>query len=366
MEYIVTEKMIKNSLVNMGDTSKISKAIKKAKEGKNIKVAFLGGSITQGCNATTYENCYVNRTFLWFKENFNNINVEYINAGVGATGSVIGVHRVMKQVVSKDPDIIFIDFAVNDKNTIYDKIAYESLIRRILSQNNSPAIVEVFMSNFDGSNVQAQQIEIGKKYNLPMISFRDAVFSEIEKGNLKWEDVASDEVHPNDYGHFIISNLLIDFIKNIPDNLNEIESKVEMENPIFGDNYINGEIKNSENIDDIELENFELDKEGFQVFNNGWKFINTKSLNANMKVKLKGKNIFLLYKKSIKKTAGKFEVNIDDKETILVDTYFENGWGDYSDFKLLVESSNIENHIIQINTINEENSEVYIMGFLVS
>ena len=117
----------------------------KAKSGQDITIAFLGGLITQGCNATKFEDCYASRTYKWFKDKFNNVNVKYINAGVGATGSIIGAHRVEKQVLSQNPDIVFIDFAVNDKDSIYDKVAYESIIRRILSVENPPAIVEVFM-----------------------------------------------------------------------------------------------------------------------------------------------------------------------------------------------------------------------------
>ena len=53
------------------------------------------------------------------------------------------------------------------------------------------------------------QIEIGKKYNSSMISFRDAIKNEIELGNINIEDVLSDEVHPNGYGHKIIRDLII-------------------------------------------------------------------------------------------------------------------------------------------------------------
>ena len=208
MEFKVTTDMINNSLVSKGDISRIEKAMNKAKNGQAITIAFLGGSITQGCNATKFEDCYASRTYKWFKDKFKNVNVKYVNAGVGATGSIIGAHRVEKQVLSQNPDIVFIDFAVNDKDSIYDKVAYESIIRRILSVENPPAIIEVFMSNFDGSNVQPQQIEIGRKYNLPMISFRNSIYTEMITNRLKWEDVASDEVHPNDYGHFIISNFI--------------------------------------------------------------------------------------------------------------------------------------------------------------
>lgn len=373
MDYIITEEMIKNSLVSKGDISRIAEVLKKAQSGQDIIVAFLGGSITQGCNATKQDDCYANRTYSWFKDTFSNINVEFINAGVGATGSIIGVHRVQKQVLDKNPDIVFIDFAVNDKSTIYDKVAYESLIRKMLSVENPPAIVEVFMSNFDGSNVQDQQIEIGNKYNIPMISFRDTVHSEIEKGNLKWEDVASDEVHPNDYGHFIISEILIDFIKNILANIEKIDEseiakkEIDFESIIFGEKFIDGVIKNNNYLEVNRIEGFLKDNEGFQVFQDGWKARLEEGDKASISVDIEGKNIFLLYKKSIKETAGKLEVIVDENEPIIIDTYFENGWGDYSATELLVESENISNHKIQIKVVDEEKViETYIMGFLVS
>ena len=369
MGYIITQEMINNSLVSKGDILRITNVIDKARKGQDITIAFLGGSITQGCNATAKENCYVNRTYSWFKNTFKDINIECINAGVGATGSIIGVHRVEKQVLAYKPDIIFIDFAVNDKNTIYDKIAYESLIRKILSNENYPAIIEVFMSNFDGSNVQEQQIEIGKKYNIPMISFRDTVQKEIKDGNLNWEDVATDEVHPNDYGHFIISELLIDFIKNVIKNSkNEVQYKeIELGSPIFGEDYISGEVKNNEVLNIIKSSGFIKDNEGFQVFNNGWKSIGIKEDNSVLRVDLKGKNIFLLYRKSIKETAGKIQVSIDGNPPVIIDTYFNNGWGDYSEVKLLIKEEASENHIIEIKLIGDEyKNEIYIMGFLVS
>lgn len=368
MEFKITEDMIKNSIVSKGDISRIVQVMNKAKNGQDICVAFLGGSITQGCNATKFEECYASRTYKWFKDTFNNVNVEYVNAGVGATGSIIGVHRVEEQVLSKNPDIVFIDFAVNDKNTIYDKIAYESLIRRILSTQNPPAIIEVFMTNFDGSNVQEQQIEIGRKYKIPMISFRDTVYIEIISNKLKWEEVGSDEVHPNDYGHFIISELLISFMQNIYQNLNEVNSEeIQLGTPLFGDEYINGKILNSTNLNCETTSTFKVDEEGFQVFKNGWQFNDSEGKKAILKTNIEGKNIFLLFKKSVKNNAGKIEVKINGKESKIIDTYFENGWGDYSANEVLVENSLKKNHDIEIRVINEDKPvEVNIMGFLVS
>lgn len=367
MEKIVNEEMLKESLVYRGNTSKIKSVIEKADRGENITVAFLGGSITQGFNATIHENCYANKTYLWFKNRFPNINVRYVNAGIGATGSIIGVHRVEEQVLSKNPDIVFVDFSVNDKDNKYNKISYESLIRRILSHESKPAIVEVFMSTDSLENVQEQQIEIGKKYNISMVSFRDTIRNEINNGRLKWEDVASDEVHPNDKGHEIISELLINLLEDIDGENNIVkEEYTELGQPIFGDNYIEGKILNQDNVEVILNDGFLIDLDGFQGFKNGWMLDSSKD-GARLKVEIEGKNIFLLYKKLVEETAGEFKIKVDENNYKDIDTYFENGWGDYSETEVLVEGDKKERHIIEIEVDrSNEDKKIFIMGFLVS
>lgn len=367
MEKIVNEEMLKESLVYRGNISKIKSVIEKADRGENITVAFLGGSITQGFNATIHENCYANKTYLWFKNRFPNINVRYVNAGIGATGSIIGVHRVEEQVLSKNPDIVFVDFSVNDKDNKYNKISYESLIRRILSHESKSAIVEVFMSTDSLENVQEQQIEIGKKYNISMVSFRDTIRNEINNGRLKWEDVASDEVHPNDKGHEIISELLINLLEDIDGENNIVkEEYTELRQPIFGDNYIEGKILNQDNVEAILNDGFLIDLDGFQGFKNGWMLDSSKD-GARLKVEIEGKNIFLLYKKLVEETAGEFKIKVDENNYKDIDTYFENGWGDYSETEVLVEGDKKERHIIEIEVDrSNENKKIFIMGFLVS
>ena len=368
MKRIANEKMLKESLVYRGDTSKVKRVIEKAYRGEDIVVAFLGGSITQGCNATNHENCYANKTYLWFKNRFPEINVKYINAGIGATGSIIGVHRVEEQVLSKNPDIVFVDFAVNDKDNKYNKIAYDSLIRRILSHNSKPALIEVFMSTDVLENVQEQQVEIGKRYDVPMVSFRDAIRNEINDGKLKWSEVASDEVHPNDKGHEIISELLINLLESI-DKDEDIKEKEDSlcGQPVFGEDYIKGQIMNANDVEVICNSGFIVDTEGFQGFKNGWKINTTSYKERVLKIEVKGKNIFLLYKKLIKDNAGSFDIKVNGKYIKNIDCYFENGWGDYSETEILIEGDKIDKYTIEILVdSNNINKEIYIMGLLVS
>ena len=372
MRIDLTEEIIKKSLINKGDVSRILKLFEKIKQGKDTTIAFLGGSITQGCNATINEKCYVELVSKWFVEKFNNVKVECINAGVGATGSLIGVHRAERQVISKNPDLVFVDAAVNDNDSYICKVSYESEIRKLLISQSKPAVIEVFMTMKEGINYQEQQIQIGNHYNVPMISFRDVACEIVKSQNLKWSDLLTDEVHPNDDGHRIIAELLINFIEDIYSNDYKEGQKIEIldnileKKCVFGDRYINGEILNNKFIKPLESVGFVEYLDGFQVFQDGWKFESDNEESGRLIFEVECKNLILLYKELISKNAGKFKVKINEKEIIL-DTYFKDGWGDRTVTKILGESDEVKKYRMEIEVEKENrNREVIILGILVS
>lgn len=373
MSIKLDDELIKKSLVSKGDVSRILKVFEKADKGKNLTVAFLGGSITQGCNSTVYEKCYVELVAKWFREKFDNIKVEHINAGVGATGSLIGVHRAEKQVLNRKPDIIFVDAAVNDKDLEFFKISYESEIRKLLSSESKPAVIEVFMTMENGVNYQNQQIKIGENYNLPMISFRNTAVELVEHHNLKWTDLLTDEVHPNDDGHEIICTLLTHFLEDVYNNnyikgqsIEIIDDTLE-KTCVYGDRYINGRILNNKDVKPSEIVGFKEFEEGFQVFYDGWKFIGQGNDEGKLIIETECKNIILLYKKIISENAGKFKVKVNGVDKIVLDTYFKDGWGDRTVTEILEENDEVKKYKIEIEVEKESrNREVTILGVMVS
>ena len=136
--------------------------------------------------------------------------------------------------------------------------------------------------------------------------------------------------------------------------------KFSQGNNISRNKFIEGTIKNSTNIDVKESEGFLIDTYGFQNFKYGWKF-NSLAKKTSLLVETKCKNIFLLYKKTINEKA------VDNEKEIILDTFFENGWGDYSATEILVKSKESFTHEIKIELIDfNEESIVNILGFLVS
>ena len=53
-------------------------------------------------------------TLNWFREQFPKAKIAEINAAIGGTGSDLGVFRLKHDVLDHKPDLLFVEFAVND------------------------------------------------------------------------------------------------------------------------------------------------------------------------------------------------------------------------------------------------------------
>jgi lysophospholipase L1-like esterase len=198
--------MVARSVVSPGNTTRLKRVFAKAARGEPITLGFIGGSITQG----PAQN-YAAQIATWWGQRFPNASLSVVNAGLAGTGSLLGAFRVGVDLLSKDPDLVIIEFAVNDASA--DADAYEGLLRHILDHRTAPAALLLFMMWEKGGNMQAMQAPIGKHYDLPMISFRDALWPEIEAGRLAWSDVIVDVVHPNDLGNRYAASFCTNFFE---------------------------------------------------------------------------------------------------------------------------------------------------------
>lgn len=102
------------------------------KAGQPVTIAYFGGSITEGAGASKEENTYRARTTRWFREQFPQSKITEINAAIGGTGSDLGAFRVGRDVLDKKPDLMFVEFAVNDGGAGTGQIirACEGIVRQ--------------------------------------------------------------------------------------------------------------------------------------------------------------------------------------------------------------------------------------------
>ena len=111
----------------------------KAKAGGDVRVAYLGGSITAAPGWRVFS---LDR----LKKQFPTATFSEISAAIGGTGSDLGVFRVGHDVIAHQPDLVFVEFAVNDGGTPPEQIlaTMEGIVRQILRANAATDICFVY------------------------------------------------------------------------------------------------------------------------------------------------------------------------------------------------------------------------------
>lgn len=348
---------------------KLTNLLKQLEVGDYLKLGFIGGSITQGCNPSVPERAYVERVTRWFKEKYPNVEVERINGGVGATGSLIGVHRVERDIIRYQPDIVFVEFAANDVSPKTNtNLSYESLIRKLLLElPPTSAVVEIFMTLQDGESAEEEEAAIAEYYKLPSVSYRKEIFRQIEAGSYTWEDIETDEVHPNDRGHGIIASLISELVEEaLKQEISKDYRYIMPKKPLFSDIYVEGQLLKFKEVTILEEIGFSPSVEDFRTINTGYS-TNLDAEKVYLKCEVEAKNIFLLYVKGIDEVRAKAKIIIDGKEELLLDTRYPNGWGNYPETYQLVAGENKKKYVIEVSMPEEElGNKLTLLGFLVS
>ncbi|MCM1330740.1 MAG: SGNH/GDSL hydrolase family protein [Ruminococcus sp.] len=364
--------MVQRSFVSLGNTYRLENKLSKAAQGEKITVAYLGGSITEGIGGTP-DTCYAKLSYNYIAENFGTgDNVEYVNAGVSGTPSILGNLRVRKDVLDKNADIVFVEFAVNDGMDQLYKESYESLIRTILKQDNEPAVILLFTVTKTGHTCQEHMSQIGEHYGLPMISVPDAIQPEIEAGNMTWADYSNDEAHPNAEGHKLVAEF-IEYYFEVLKARSAVDEPVEIPVlPKFGNPYEDAflaevDYDNSDQCLQIgETGSFALESRSIADFPKGaWVYSGEGA--EPLKMTVTGNSFFLVCRRNNSETMGKFEVYIDGKRAATIDTNQSDGWGDPYAFQAIRWSGVHEMNVELVPIVPEGDSagktiEIFAVG----
>ncbi len=319
----------KSTIVNKGNQALLAKVIKKAQNGEDITVVGIGGSITQGSGVSD-TNRYGEHVSLWLKSKFPDINVTYVNAGIGSTTSLVGIHRLDTDVLAHNPDIVLVDFTVNDGSSDERyKLSYETIIRKLL-KNNIAVISLVFGSTADPLNPKraenAMKFHLPSMlyYNVPVIDYYGALWRYIDGGIASWnDDLTRDGLHPSDTGHIMIASAVEYYLNGIIDAVNSINTALPElpESYLFGDDVYetatflaSTEENNYTKIEPTESTNFTAGKVHGAKLGKGWICDSTEGGSITFEVKgVISISIFLQHKEGVN---GKGDVIINGKTVV--------------------------------------------------
>lgn len=346
------------------DDSAVAAVMKRAMSGHCVTVAALGGSITEGFFSSIPEKSYAGIMAKWWKETFPETEIRYINAGIGATDSYLGLHRAERDVLSHEPDFIIVDFTVNDTAEPFYEKSYERLVRTLLSAEKIPAVVLLFMTMEDGTNAQTLHAKVGEKYKLPMISYGNVVLAEIEEGEYKWSDISPDDIHPNDKGHEIAGGLVCAYLDRIYRECQGSMGEEVLLPPVLMPKEGIGRILDGENISPVSSDGWQK-ADLHPHLHHGWL---GSSKAGSLEFELEFANLGLTYWKSIDGAFGKAEIYIDGSLAKILDGNFSGGWGGFGRSDEVYTSPSSKKHHIEIKALpdGEKEMKFAVLALLVS
>ena len=235
----------------------------KALKGDTLKVAYLGGSITEQPGWRVY-------SLDWFREQFPQSTFIEINAAIGGTGSDFGAFRLKKHVLEFKPDLLFVEFAVNDDGKDRENIerSMEGIIRQCKSFNSEIDIcliytikqnfLEIMAQGEQPPSIEAME-QVAQHYNLPSINFGIDVATQIKAGNLimmaneiekdEKKVFSSDGVHPFlETGHRIYHQAFVRSFKSIIAKNYSAKSNDRLPQPMKSDSYSEASLLNFEEL----------------------------------------------------------------------------------------------------------------------
>lgn len=375
-----TDEMLERAYIYNGDLSRLAAVISRAQaDVSNItNICYFGDSISAGSGAKNSNKAYATLFYKWWSDNIS-VGVQQFNESIGATDSYLAVHRFQGDVAELDcmdwvdgiqsPDIIIIEY-INDANTEFYKETMESLVRKALALPGDPAVIILEPTCQDGSSPQTQHLEIAKKYNIPFISYHDAVMPEIEKGAFAWEDISNDTVHPNDAGHAMIAQMLEGLVNYTIENMDTIGTEVTPFDPasesLTGDKYANAERSDRKR----PLDKVVCTDEGTFTKNSGkqWPYINDYATynGGSTTWEIEAKNIGIAYYRTTNGLTGKATVTVDGVEVATLDGDFPGGWGNYAAICSVYEGEEVAKHTVTVSLPEGEADDFYILSWLIS
>jgi len=339
------------ALVAEGDLARLHRQFDRARKGETIVVGIIGGSITQGACASAEEKRYGNLVAAWWREKFPRAAVKLVNAGIGATGSNYGALRAQRDLLSQKPDFVVVEYAVNDSNKRQHAETLEGLLRQILKQPNQPAALLLFMMHQDGRSAQEWFAKVGSHYRLPMVSYRDALWAEIETGRMKWSDISPDAVHPNDRGHAYAAQFITHCLDQALEEhtTNAVSASVApIPEPLLTDLFEHVCLMEAATLKPLANDGWAYDAKS-----SSW---NTDQPGSTIEFELEGRAILTMHY-LIRGPMGRARVMVDGQEVSQLEAWFEQTWGGCRKTQLVTQDLPGGKHRVRFELLPEKHPQ---------
>ena len=181
-----------------------------------LNIVCHGHSVPAGYFATPRVdsvNAYPHLLFLALKERYPNAVINVIVTAIGGEASPAGAARYERDVLTHHPDVVLIDYALNDRGPGLEaaKAAWTTMIKqtppgvKLLLLTPTPDQGAKLADPNDPLNLHAEQIRaLAREYHVGLVDSQQAFNRAIAAG-IKLPDLMSQSNHPNRPGHDLVT-----------------------------------------------------------------------------------------------------------------------------------------------------------------
>jgi len=194
-------------------------------DNRTINLVFHGHSVPAGFFKTPVVNTldsYPYQVLAGLKAMYPTAVINIINTAIGGENSVSGEMRFKSEVLTHHPDVLFIDYSLNDRRVGLEQ-AYESwssMINKALKQNVKVILltpspdkkVDILENNTVLDQHTSQVKLLAKEYGLGIIDSYALFKQKVAAGdNISY--YMSQSNHPNKAGHQLIANDILSYFE---------------------------------------------------------------------------------------------------------------------------------------------------------
>lgn len=189
---------------------------------KTVNLVFHGHSVPAGYFITPEVNtlnAYPHLSLKKIKETYPTAVVNSIVTAIGGEQSEQGAERFKDEVLSHRPNVLFIDYALNDRSIGLkrSKIAWEKMIidalaygTKIILLTPTPDVKEDILSDKSPLEAHSQQIRaLAKTYKVGLVDSY-ALFKEVARTENLATYMAQNN-HVNEKGHEVVVKAIVEF-----------------------------------------------------------------------------------------------------------------------------------------------------------
>lgn len=188
------------------DYGPLCASVKRATAKKELRVAYLGASISCGERASVKDRLSYTALTNAALGAALRLRVDQYNACVGSAQSSLGLALLKQVILPWSPDLIFVEYGVLDEARELPSVPATEQILRIALAKEIPVVLVAVATRDTDHTSRSWMLFLSSYYGVPIADQRRF----LDRKGIPYGRTSGDGTHPNDFGHQTLADSIVE------------------------------------------------------------------------------------------------------------------------------------------------------------